>query len=107
MDAQASLRSGGVRCPGLARLPRPRDAPTVAPARPGQLRHHRTRADVSLDGHGLRGEERSFGLEIAAMDALGPGDVAVHSTDAAGTNAPWGELMSTVAKRNGAAGCIC
>lgn len=48
-----------------------------------------------------------YGLEIAAMDALGPGDVAVHSTDAAGTNAPWGELMSTVAKRNGAAGCIC
>jgi 4-hydroxy-4-methyl-2-oxoglutarate aldolase len=48
-----------------------------------------------------------YGLEIAAMDALGPDDVAVHSTDAAGTNAPWGELMSTVAKRNGATGCIC
>jgi regulator of RNase E activity RraA len=52
-------------------------------------------------------EEDPYGLEIAAMDSLGPGDVAVHSTDAAGTNAPWGELMSTVAKRNGAAGCIC
>jgi 4-hydroxy-4-methyl-2-oxoglutarate aldolase len=48
-----------------------------------------------------------YGLEIAAMDSLGPGDVAVHSTDAAGTNAPWGELMSTVAKRNGAVGCVC
>jgi 4-hydroxy-4-methyl-2-oxoglutarate aldolase len=48
-----------------------------------------------------------YGLEISAMDSLGPGDVAVHSTDAAGTNAPWGELMSTVAKRNGAVGCIC
>ena len=47
-------------------------------------------------------EEDPYGLEIAAMDSLGPGDVAVHSTDAAGTNAPWGELMSTVAKRNGA-----
>lgn len=53
-------------------------------------------------------EERDpYGLEIEAMDALGAGDVAVHSTDPAGTNAPWGELMSTVAKRNGAAGCIC
>jgi len=31
----------------------------------------------------------------------------VHSTDYAGTNAPWGELMSTIAKRNGAAGCVC
>ncbi len=52
-------------------------------------------------------EDDPYGLEIAAMDALGPGDVAVHSTDAGGTNAPWGELMSTVAKRNGATGCIC
>ncbi|KAA9346755.1 RraA family protein [Larkinella humicola] len=48
-----------------------------------------------------------YGLEIEAMDALGKGDVVVHSTDPAGTNAPWGELMSTIAKRNGATGCIC
>jgi regulator of RNase E activity RraA len=52
-------------------------------------------------------EDDPYGLEIDAMDALRPGDVVVHSTDAAGTNAPWGELMSTVAKRNGATGCIC
>jgi regulator of RNase E activity RraA len=48
-----------------------------------------------------------YGLEIDAMDSLRPGDVAVHSTDHAGTNAPWGELMSTVAKMRGAVGCIC
>lgn len=48
-----------------------------------------------------------YGMEIAAMDSLKPGDVAVHSTDPAGTNAPWGELMSTVAKHSGATGCIC
>ena len=47
------------------------------------------------------------GLEIDAVDSLRPGDVVVHSTDYAGTNAPWGELMSTVAKRNGAVGCVC
>jgi 4-hydroxy-4-methyl-2-oxoglutarate aldolase len=52
-------------------------------------------------------EPDPYGLEIAAMDALKTGDVAVHSTDPAGTNAPWGELMSTVAKRNGATGCLC
>jgi 4-hydroxy-4-methyl-2-oxoglutarate aldolase len=52
-------------------------------------------------------EEDPYGLEIEAMDSLKAGDVVVHSTDHAGTNAPWGELMSTVAKRNGAAGCIC
>ena len=48
-----------------------------------------------------------YGLEIEAMDSLGPGDVAVHSSDPGFTNAPWGELMSTVAKRNGAVGCVC
>lgn len=52
-------------------------------------------------------KEDPYGLEIKAMDSLKPGDVLVHSTDYAGTNAPWGELMSTVAKRNGATGCIC
>jgi regulator of RNase E activity RraA len=52
-------------------------------------------------------EEDPYGLEIDAMDSLRPGDVVVHSTDYAGNNAPWGELMSTVAQRNGAAGCIC
>jgi 4-hydroxy-4-methyl-2-oxoglutarate aldolase len=52
-------------------------------------------------------EQDPYGLEIDAMDLLRPGDVAVHSSDAGLTNAPWGELMSTLAKRNGATGCIC
>ena len=52
-------------------------------------------------------EENPYGLEIEAMDSLGQNDVAVHSTDYSGTNAPWGELMSTIAKRNGVAGCVC
>lgn len=51
--------------------------------------------------------DNPYEKEIAFMDSLKKGDVAVHSTDSAGTNAPWGELMSTVAKRNGAAGCVC
>lgn len=52
-------------------------------------------------------EEDPYGIEIEFMDSLRPGDVVVHSTDFAGTNAPWGELMTTVAKRNGAVGCVC
>jgi len=52
-------------------------------------------------------EDDPYGSEIEVMDALGPGDVAVHSTDHAGRNAPWGELMSTAAKMRGAVGCIC
>jgi regulator of RNase E activity RraA len=52
-------------------------------------------------------EADPYGLEIDAMDSLGAGDVVVHSTDPGGTNAPWGELMSTIAHRKGVAGCIC
>jgi len=52
-------------------------------------------------------DEDPYGLELDVMDSLKPGDVIIHSTDYSGTNAPWGELMSTIAKRNGAVGCIC
>ncbi len=51
--------------------------------------------------------EDPYGLEIEVMDSLKAGDVVVHSTDCSGTNAPWGELMSTIAMRNGAVGCVC
>jgi regulator of RNase E activity RraA len=52
-------------------------------------------------------EENPYGLEIEAMDSLKAGDVVIHSTDNNGTNAPWGELMSTIAKHKGVAGCVC
>lgn len=52
-------------------------------------------------------EKDPYGLEIEVMDSLKSGDVIVHSTDYSGTNAPWGELMTTVAQKNGAVGCIC
>lgn len=55
----------------------------------------------------LIAEDDPYGLEIEAIDSLNAGDVVVHSTDQNGTNAPWGELMSTIAKRKGAVGCIC
>lgn len=51
--------------------------------------------------------EDPYGLEIDFMDSLRPGDAVVHSTDFRGSNAPWGELMTTVAIRRGAAGCVC
>ena len=42
-------------------------------------------------------DDDPYGLEIEIVDSLRPGDVIVHSTDHSGTNAPWGELLSTVA----------
>lgn len=52
-------------------------------------------------------EADAYDMEIEAVDSLTKNDVVVHSTDSAFTNAPWGELMSTIAKRNGAVGVIC
>ena len=52
-------------------------------------------------------KENPYGLEIEAVDTLKAGDVVIHSTDYNGTNAPWGELMSTIAKRKGVTGCVC
>ncbi|MFT3705315.1 MAG: RraA family protein [Agriterribacter sp.] len=52
-------------------------------------------------------EENPYKLEIEAMDSLNKNDVVIHSTDVNSTNAPWGELMSTLAKRKGVAGCVC
>lgn len=51
--------------------------------------------------------EDPYGLEIDFMDSLRPGDAILHSTDYRGRNTPWGELMTTVAIRRGATGCIC
>jgi 4-hydroxy-4-methyl-2-oxoglutarate aldolase len=88
----------------------------------GQAMHHRLRPLLpDRRACGFAGRARTihwaeteyivtadpYGLEIDAVDSLKPGDVVVHSTDFAGTNAPWGELMSTIAQRNGAVGCIC
>jgi len=52
-------------------------------------------------------DDDPYGLEIEVVDSLRPGDVIVHSTDASGSNAPWGELLSTVAQLNGSVGCVC
>ncbi len=52
-------------------------------------------------------EGNPYGLEIEAMDSLNAGDVVIHSTDYNGSNAPWGELMSTVARQKGVSGCVC
>ena len=90
--------------------------------RPGHVMHHRLRP-LLPDMHrcGFVGRARTaqwvesphidekdpYGLEIDLMDSLEPGDVVVHSTDHGRTNAPWGELLSTVAQRNGCVGTVC
>jgi len=46
-----------------------------------------------------------YRLEIAAVDALQPGDVLVASTGRSERTCYWGELLSTAAAARGAVGC--
>lgn len=49
--------------------------------------------------------EDPYRLEIAAVDALQPGDVMVASTNHSRRTCFWGELLSTAAVARGATGC--
>lgn len=51
-------------------------------------------------------EDNPYEGEIAAIDSLKPGEVAVHSTDLSLYGAAWGELFSIAAKNRGARGTI-
>ena len=47
-----------------------------------------------------------YRLEIAAVDALKPGDVMVAATNHSTRTCFWGELLSTAAVARGATGCV-
>jgi regulator of RNase E activity RraA len=47
-----------------------------------------------------------YALEIALVDDLKPGEVAVLGCGGSTRIAPWGELLSTAARARGAAGCL-
>lgn len=50
--------------------------------------------------------ENPYDTEIAAVDSLLPGEVAVVGTQKSQRNAPWGELLSTAARARGARGAV-
>jgi 4-hydroxy-4-methyl-2-oxoglutarate aldolase len=51
--------------------------------------------------------ENPYEVEIALVDDLAPGDVAVLACDGPTERiAPWGELLSTASAARGAAGCV-
>ena len=50
--------------------------------------------------------ENPYALEIALIDSLKPGQIAVLGCGASGRIAPWGELLSTAARARGATGCL-
>jgi 4-hydroxy-4-methyl-2-oxoglutarate aldolase len=50
--------------------------------------------------------ENPYALEIALIDSLKSGEIAVLGCGMSGRIAPWGELLSTAARARGANGCL-
>jgi 4-hydroxy-4-methyl-2-oxoglutarate aldolase len=50
--------------------------------------------------------EKPYAIELECIDALGPGDVLVATTNGDHGSALWGELLSTAARAHGAVGAV-
>jgi 4-hydroxy-4-methyl-2-oxoglutarate aldolase len=67
----------------------------------------RARTGLYMPRYEVAPGEDPYELEIALVDDLAPGDVAVFACDGPTDRiAPWGELLSTASQVRGAAGCV-
>jgi 4-hydroxy-4-methyl-2-oxoglutarate aldolase len=66
----------------------------------------RARTGLYRDVYHVQPGHNPYELEIALIDDLKPGDVAVLACGASGRIAPWGELLTTASIARGAAGCV-
>ena len=67
----------------------------------------RARTGLYMPIYQTRPDENPYEVEIALVDDLQPGDVAVLACNGPTERlAPWGELLSTASKMRGAAGCV-
>jgi regulator of RNase E activity RraA len=64
------------------------------------------RAHTVLTADVYQRPENPYVKEIAAVDALQPGDVMVATTNGSERTCLWGELLSTAARARGATGCL-
>jgi regulator of RNase E activity RraA len=67
----------------------------------------RARTGLWMNAYSVAAGENPYEHEIALLDDLKPGDVAVFGCDGPTDRiAPWGELLSTAAMCRGAEGCV-
>jgi regulator of RNase E activity RraA len=76
----------------------------VRPVVPNVTLVGRARTALSVDVYEV--VEDCYANEIAWVDALAPGDVAVGCTNRSGRTGLWGELLSTAARARGARGAV-
>ena len=81
--------------------------PFVRPLDDNLVMFGRARTGLYMPRYGVAPGEDPYEIEIALIDDLKPGDVAVLACDGPTTRiAPWGELLSTAAAARRAAGCV-
>jgi len=67
----------------------------------------RARTGLYMPVYEVRPEENPYEVEIALVDDLQPGEVAVLACGGPTERiAPWGELLTTAARMRGAVGCV-
>lgn len=66
----------------------------------------RARTGIYMETATVEPGVNPYELEIALIDDLRPGDVAVLATGGSSRIAPWGSLLSTASTARGAAGCV-
>jgi regulator of RNase E activity RraA len=66
----------------------------------------RARTGLYVEDAGVAPDANPYELEIAIVDDLRPGDVAVFACGGSDKIAPWGSLLSTATRARGAAGCV-
>ncbi len=66
----------------------------------------RARTGIYMEVAHVAEDENPYELEIALIDDLKPGDVAVLACGGSDRIAPWGGLLTTATRARGAAGCV-
>ena len=66
----------------------------------------RARTGIYMETASVEDGVNPYELEIAIVDDLKPGDVAVFACGGSSRIAPWGSLLSTATRARGAAGCV-
>jgi 4-hydroxy-4-methyl-2-oxoglutarate aldolase len=80
--------------------------PSIRPLDDGVILAGRARTGLYRDVYYVPRGHNPYELEIALIDDLKPGDVAVLGCGSSGRIAPWGELLSSASMARGAQGCV-
>lgn len=80
--------------------------PGIRPLDEGRVMCGRARTAIYIEVCSVADGHNPYEHEIALVDSLRPGEVAVMACGGSSRIAPWGGLLSTASHSRGAAGCV-